>query len=88
MNQKGGNEPALRDFPQETISNLNRIADTDGHIPLAVMSSYQLQPSASLQLPTVFRIIPPSIVELFKDSAALLIKQVKYEVLCTEDETH
>lgn len=71
-----------------TISDLNRIGGTDGHhIPLALTSGYQLQPSASHNFPQ-FSGSFPSLVELFTDSAAHLIKQVDYEVLRTEDETH
>jgi len=47
----------LSDFPQKTVSDLNRIADADSHIPLALTGGYKLQPPASLQLPTAFRII-------------------------------
>lgn len=58
MYQKSGTSLLWEVFPQETSSDLNGIADTDGHVPLSLTSSYQLQPSASLQLPTFFRIIP------------------------------
>lgn len=62
---------------------LIRMATSHCHWPAATSSS----PLPHSNFPR-FSGSFPSLVELCKSSAALLIKQVKYKVLCTEDETH